>query len=159
MLEVRGHEHMKRVVAAVFAYADGQLSAGRSPDEVEEDLMGKGMEKESALSVVEKIVHERQRQAADRARLLAARERERVAHRRRVMALRAAAAQRSMMLGAMVCAIGVLMSLLTHTTTISNAPYVVAWGVILFGVVRFLRGAAIASSSRRELMTDEAVQQ
>jgi cation transport ATPase len=158
MLEVRGQEHMKRVVAAVFAYADSQLTTGKSPSDVEQDLMSKGMEQESAASVVEKIVHERQRQAAERARVMAQRERERLAHRRRVMAMRAAAAQRSMMMGAMICAAGVLMSLLTHTTSMNSAPYVVAWGVILFGAVRFLRGAALASTSRREL-TDEAVQQ
>lgn len=158
MLEVRGQEHMKRVVAAVFAYADSQLTTGKSPRDVEQDLMSKGMEQESAASVVEKIVHERQRQAAERARVMAQRERERLAHRRRVMAMRAAAAQRSMMMGAMICAAGVLMSLLTHTTSMNSAPYVVAWGVILFGTVRFLRGAALASTSRREL-TDEAVQQ
>jgi cation transport ATPase len=158
MLEVRGQEHMKRVVAAVFAYADSQLTTGKSPRDVEQDLMSKGMEQESAASVVEKIVHERQRQAAERARVMAQRERERLAHRRRVMAMRAAAAQRSMMMGAMICAAGVLMSLFTHTTSMNSAPYVVAWGVILFGTVRFLRGAALASTSRREL-TDEAVQQ
>ena len=157
MLEVRGQEHMKRVVAAVFAYADGQLTTGKSPVDVEQDLMSKGMEPESALSVVEKIVHERHRQAAERARVMAQRERERIAHRRRVMAMRAAAAQRTMMMGAMICAAGVLMSLLTHSTSMSGAPYVVAWGVILVGAVRFLSGAAMASTSRREL-TEEAVQ-
>jgi cation transport ATPase len=158
MLEVRGQEHMKRVVAAVFAYADGQLTTGKSPVDVEQDLMAKGMEQESAASVVQKIVHERQRQAAERGRALAQRERERIAYRRRVMAMRAVAAQRTMMMGSMICAAGVLMSLLTHATSFSSAPYLVAWGVILFGAVRFLRGAAMASTSRREL-TDEAVQQ
>jgi cation transport ATPase len=147
---------MKRVVAAVFAYADGQLTTGKSPGDVEQDLRSKGMEKESAASVVEKIVHERQRQAAERERLMAQRQRERCAHRRQVMSLRAAAAQRRMMMGAMICGVGVLMSLFTHSTAMNGAPYVVAWGVILFGAVRFLRGAAMASASRRAL-TDEAI--
>lgn len=150
MLEVRGQEHMKRVIAAVFAYADGQLSTGKSASEVEKDLMSKGMEKESAASVVDKIVNERARQAAERARLLAQRDRERAAHRRRVIALRAEAARQGMMIGAIICLIGVLITLLSYSAALSVSVYVIAWAAILFGAIRFLRAAALASTNRTE---------
>ncbi len=151
MLEVRGQEHMKRVVAAVFAYADGQLNTGKHPKDVELDLVSKGMEGEAASSVVEKIVNERQRQADQRARLLMQRERERVAYRRRVAALRAEAAQRGMTIGAIICMVGVAVTLVSYSATWGGSLYILAWGAILFGAVRFLRGASLASTSRLEL--------
>lgn len=152
MLEVRGQEHMKRVVAAVFAYADGQLNTGKHPKDVEQDLVSKGMEGEAASSVVEKIVTERQRQTDQRARQLAQRERERVAYRRRVAALRAEAAQRGMTIGAIICMVGVAVTLVSYSsTTLGGSIYILAWGAILFGAVRFLRGASLASTSREEL--------
>ena len=150
MLEVRGHEHMKRVVAAVFAYADGQLSTGKSATEVEKDLMSKGMEQEAAASVVDKIVNERARQSAERARLLAQRDRERAAHRRRVIALRAEAARQGMTVGAIICLAGVLITLLSYSAALSVGVYAAAWAAILFGAIRFLRAAAMASTNRLE---------
>jgi hypothetical protein len=154
MLEVRGQEHMKRVVAALFAYADGQLGTGKSPKDVEQDLLSKGMEQEAASSVVEKIVTERQRQADQRTRLVAQRERARAAYRRRVAALRAEAAQRGMTIGAIICLAGVCVTLVSYSATWGGGIYVVAWGAILFGMVRFLRGAALASTSRDELQKE-----
>ncbi len=162
MLEVRGQEHMKRVVAALFSYADGQLSIGKSPDEVEQDLVSKGMDAEAATSVVEKLVSERSRQAAERTRLLARRERERVAHHRRAMALRAEAARQSMTTGAFICLSGVAISFFsTFAGSCSNALYLLSWTAILFGAVRFLRGASLASATRaqaREEAVDTAAQ-
>lgn len=157
MLEVRGQEHMKRVVAAVFSYADGQLGIGKSPGEVELDLVSKGMEPEAATSVVEKIVSERSRQAAERARLLARRERERLAHRRRVMAMRAEAARQSMTTGALICLAGVAISFFfTFAGSWGNALYLLSWAAILFGAIRFLRGASLASTTRAQAR-EEAV--
>ncbi len=152
MLEVRGQEHMKRVVAALFSYADGQLGIGKSPGEVQQDLISKGMEQDAAVSVVEKIVNERARQAAERTRLLARRERERVAHRRRVMALRAEAARQSMTTGALICLIGVATSFFfTYAGSWGSAVYLLAWAGILFGAIRFLRGASLASATRAQV--------
>lgn len=150
MLEVRGQEHMKRVVAAVFAYADGQLSTGKSAAEVQKDLVAKGMEHDSAASVVEKIMTERLRQASERARLMAQRERERAAYRRRIIALRAEAARQGMAVGAIICLAGILVTLLGYSAAPNVGVYLLAWGAILFGAVRFLRAAALASSTRAE---------
>jgi hypothetical protein len=141
---------MRRVVAAVFAYADGQLSTGKSAADVEGDLVSKGMEKDAAAAVVDKIVNERARQSAERARLLAHRDRERAAHRRRVLAMRAEAARQGMTIGAIICLVGVLVTLLGYSAAPHMAVYALAWAAILFGAIRFLRAAALASTNRAE---------
>lgn len=59
-------EETRRVIAALFAHADQLLNAGKTPAEVERELMAKGLAREPASAIVEKVVSVRARQALER---------------------------------------------------------------------------------------------
>jgi len=53
------------------------------------------------------------------------------------------AAQRQMALGALICIVGIAVTLCTFSAASSSSTggtYVVAWGAIIFGAYRFYRG-------------------
>jgi hypothetical protein len=51
--------------------------------------------------------------------------------------------QRDMAIGCIICIIGIVVTFFTYTAASSNpggGTYVVAWGAIIFGAIRFFRG-------------------
>jgi hypothetical protein len=49
-----------------------------------------------------------------------------------------------MVIGGLICAVGVVVTLATYNEAASNGggSYIIAWGAIVFGGIRFLRGVA-----------------
>ena len=50
------------------------------------------------------------------------------------------AGRRNMLIGGIVCAVGILISVGTHAAAKPEGQYLLAWGAILFGVIQFIRG-------------------
>jgi hypothetical protein len=58
------------------------------------------------------------------------------------------AAVRNMVLGGIICAVGLIITVATYSAASEGGgSYVVAWGAIIFGAIRFFRGLAGYSSS------------
>ena len=55
---------------------------------------------------------------------------------------RRAAAEREMRQGALWCAVGLLITGLTYSAAAGGGVYIVAWGPVVFGAIRFFRGSA-----------------
>jgi hypothetical protein len=54
---------------------------------------------------------------------------------------RRAAGKRQMIVGAVICAIGLIVTIVSYTAVEhGGGTYVVAWGAIVFGGIRFFRG-------------------
>jgi hypothetical protein len=54
---------------------------------------------------------------------------------------RRVAGRRHMIMGGVICAIGVVVTVVTYTAAENGGgTYVVAWGAIVFGAIRFFRG-------------------
>jgi len=49
-----------------------------------------------------------------------------------------------MVIGGLICAVGIAVTAVTYNDAVSSGggTYIVAWGAIVFGGIRFLRGLA-----------------
>jgi uncharacterized protein YoaH (UPF0181 family) len=131
-------QETRRVIAALFAYADRLLNAGQTPTEVERELMAKGLDRGPAATIVAKVVSERARQAMERDRQEA-----------QVSAASTSSgdAGGNIALGAIICVIGILVTVVSYSSAAGGGTYVVAWGAIVFGAIRMFKGFAQAGSS------------
>ena len=98
-------------VAAIYEYAAGLMKAGKKPDEVRDDLQMRGLHTDAAVTVVEQLV-----------------------------AAKKAAAQRSMLYGALWCGGGLLFTAFTYAAAEPGGTYMVATGAILVGAYQCIRG-------------------
>lgn len=48
--------------------------------------------------------------------------------------------KRNMMIGGIVCLIGVAVTLGTYSSAAPGGSYLIAWGAILYGGIQFIRG-------------------
>jgi hypothetical protein len=48
----------------------------------------------------------------------------------------------NMLVGGLICTLGIGVTLWTYSASLTGGTYVVAWGAILFGAIRFFRGMA-----------------
>lgn len=131
-------EETRRVIAALFAHADQLLNAGKTPAEVERELMAKGLAREPASAIVEKVVSVRARQALERDHQAA-----------QVAAASSGDAGGNIALGAIICVVGILVTVFSYSAASGGGTYVVAWGAIVFGAIRMFKGFAQAGSSPR----------
>jgi hypothetical protein len=99
-----------------MSYAKDVLRQGMHRPAVEEVLRAQGFDAATASAIVER---------ADAAK-----------NERRV------AGRRHMILGGVICAIGIVVTIATYTAAenAGGGSYVVAWGAIVFGAIRFVRG-------------------
>ena len=58
-----------------------------------------------------------------------------------------ATARKEMLIGALWCGGGILVTVLTYSAASGGGSYVVAWGAILYGAFRFFRGIAANGNS------------
>jgi hypothetical protein len=101
--------------ARALSYAKDVLRQGMAPAAVEEVLRAQGFDAASASSIV---------QSANR-----------------VKDERRAAGRRHMVTGGVICAIGIVVTVVTYSAAAEGGgSYVVAWGAIIFGGIRFFRG-------------------
>lgn len=103
------------IVRAVQAFAANRLSEGAYPDEVEEMLVEKGVDRDAAAGVVDYLC----RSHSEAMRYVAKRD---IKH------------------GAMWCVGGTIVTAATYAAAYGGGTYIIAWGAIGFGALQFLRG-------------------
>jgi hypothetical protein len=103
-----------------FSYAKDVLRQGMPREKVEEVLRAQGFDPATASAIV---------QQADGMK-----------NERRV------AGRRHMIVGGIVCAVGITVTAVTYSAASDGGGnYVVAWGAIVFGAIQFFRGLIQAS--------------
>ena len=105
------------IAAAVYQAAANAMSRGASPAEVENHLIQSGVRAEDAKTVVNHL-------QAVRSDVL----RE--------------AGRKEMIRGALWCVGGILVTAASYRAASRGGTYVVAWGAIIFGAIKFFRGLA-----------------
>lgn len=55
------------------------------------------------------------------------------------------AARKDMLIGGIICVVGILITTVSYYNSSGTGSYVVAWGAILVGAVRLFQGASAAS--------------
>ena len=102
-------------IKAVYAFADAQIRNGAYPREVQSMLVEKGLDHESARTVVSNLT------------------------RLRSEAIRKEA-NKNMGYGALWCIGGIVVTVGTYSAASGDGRFMIAWGAILFGGIQFFRG-------------------
>ena len=105
----------EEIVQAVYELAAEQMKNGASEQQIQSMLVEKGLDQESAATVVSNLT---------RIRSEAIRE----------------AGRKNMVYGALWCIGGIVVTVVTYRAASSGGTYVVAWGAIVFGAIQFFRG-------------------
>lgn len=108
---------------AVYEFAASQVVSGKSKSQVEQALLEKGMDVESAKIVTSTVFRMHNDAMSD-------------------------AGKKNMLYGLLWCVGGAIVTAVTYqmaASSPSGGRYVVAWGAIVFGAIQFLRGAAQAA--------------
>lgn len=115
-------EDIEKAVEAIYTYAAALLKAGKSRAEVEDALVEKGIERKTAEVVVGKIV-------ADPALMKGSDERDK--------------GFSDMVIGGLIALVGIVVTAATYSSASEGGGrYVIAWGAIVFGAIRFFKGLA-----------------
>lgn len=102
----------EKAIKAVYHFAAEQMKNGMSTQKIQALLIDKGLAPKAAATVV-----------YDLSRLRAAAEQE--------------ASKKNLLYGALWCLGGLAVTLITYS---DGGSYVIAWGAILYGGIRFFRG-------------------
>lgn len=128
-------EDIEKAVEAIYAYAGALIREGKSRSEVEDALVAKGIERATAKVVIDKILTARAESATgpvidyDGGRNLKREE-----------------GSRNMVIGGLICLVGIVITVATYSAASEGGGrYVVAWGAIIFGAIRFFRGLSQSS--------------
>lgn len=128
-------EDIEKAVEAIYAYAGALIREGKSRSEVEDALVAKGIERATAKVVIDKILTARAESATgpvidyDAGRNLKREE-----------------GSRNMVIGGLICLVGIVITVATYSAASEGGGrYVVAWGAIIFGAIRFFRGLSQSS--------------
>lgn len=108
----------QEIARAVYGFAADMMKKGVGRSAVEKALVEKGLTTETARSIVNNLFQMRSE------------------------AIRQAA-MKNMAIGAAICIIGIVVTVGTYSAASSSSSggsYVIAWGAIIFGAVRFFRG-------------------
>jgi hypothetical protein len=112
----------QEIVDSLYAFAAERLMNGTPPDQIERELMDRGLDAEAARIIVSNL---------QQARAKAMKE----------------AGQKNMLFGALWCIGGIIVTAVTYQAAIGGGSYVVAWGAILFGAIQFFRGLSQSAGS------------
>ena len=111
-------EHVEEVVReSVYRFAESEAASGKSRAQVEQALHERGLDGESARIVASHVFRGRSEAPPDEG-------------------------TKAMIYGAMWFIGGVLVTALSYGSARGGGRYVVAYGAIVFGAIKFLRGAA-----------------
>jgi hypothetical protein len=105
----------QQIAEAVYGYAAERMHAGQDSMQIKMELMQKGLDAQTADTVVDGLFQ---------ARSSAAR----------------GAGMRNMAFGSLWCIGGTVVTVVTLSMAANGGTYVVAWGAIVFGALQFLRG-------------------
>ncbi len=116
---------VQKAVEAIYTYAATLLRSGKSAEEVEDALVEKGIERKTATVVVEKLT---------------------AAHAVTARADQKENGHSDMVIGGLIAVVGIVITAVTYSAASGGGRYVVAWGAIIFGAIRFFRGLSKLSS-------------
>lgn len=125
-------EDVEKAVDAIYAYAGALLREGKSRSQVEDALVEKGIERSTAGVVVDKLLAS-QVSASPALDLGDARKEE---------------GSRNMMIGGLICVVGIVITVASYSAASEGSGggrYLVAWGAIIWGAIRFFRGLSQSS--------------
>ena len=105
----------EEVVQAIYAFAAEQMENGMSNSQIETMLVDKGLDEETAATVVGNLDQMRSEAASS-------------------------AGKKNMLFGALWCIGGIVVTAATYSAASGGGSYVVAWGAIVFGAIQFFRG-------------------
>jgi hypothetical protein len=135
MAEQISREDMDRVVGDLFSDAVIALHQGSSPDAVKGRIIGRGLSPEIAGAIVEKAVAFRRNannQEGGGSRFGAG----------VLQSSRRESGSGDMLAGGLICLVGILITAASYGSASGGGTSVVAGGAILFGAIKFLKGAA-----------------
>jgi amino acid permease len=64
--------------------------------------------------------------------------------------------QSEMNTGGLICIVGIAVTFFTYVSSVNGGSYVIAWGAILFGAIRFFKGASNKEKYKTILANIEA---
>lgn len=131
MEKPRTEQDAQRMVNALVAHAYRSLDSGKQPADIEFDLMRQGCSREVALAIITRARQERQRIADSRGVRT---------YEPPIQVPDRGSSGSEMALGAIICVVGILITAVTYSAASGGGTYVVAWGAIVFGAVRFFKG-------------------
>lgn len=112
----------EQFVQAVYVFAAEQMKSSTSPPQIQAMLVEKGIDQESAATVVSNLT------------------------RMRSEAIREAG-KKNMLYGALWCIGGIVVTAVTYSAASGGGTYIVTWGAIVFGTIQFFRGRAQSSGT------------
>lgn len=112
----------EQFVEAIYGFAAEEMKNGVPADQIVTKLIDKGLDQESAGTVVSNLARVRSKALAE-------------------------AGQKNMLYGALWCIGGIVVTALSYTVASGSGggKYVLAWGAIAFGAIQFIRGLVQAS--------------
>lgn len=106
----------EEMVQAIYAFAAEQMQQGAPPNAIEKALIEKGLDQESASTVVANLS-----QMRDEANVKSG--------------------KKNMIFGALWCVGGAVITAATYSAaSAEGGTYVVTWGAIIFGAIQFIQG-------------------
>ena len=111
------------LITALYPFARRLIMERKSPREVTQALMDKGLTEEAADALTSRIRRERQEEYSAKASEENTEE-----------------AMRNMAIGGAVCLIGLFVTIVSYQNAAGGGRYVLAWGAILFGGFQFFKG-------------------
>ena len=105
----------EEVARAVYGHAAGLMKQGLSESQIKDRLVEKGLDRQAASTVVNRLVtlrHEAYQEAA----------------------------KKNMLHGALWCIGGIIVTAVTYAAASGGGTYIVAWGAIIFGAIQFFKG-------------------
>ena len=133
MAEESSPEDIQKAVDAIYTYAGALLREGKSRSEVEDALVAKGIERGTATVVVDKLL-------AARAQAVTAGP---AVDYRSTRDLKKEEGSRNIAIGAIICLVGIVITVGSYSMASSGSGggrYMIAWGAIVWGAIRFFRG-------------------
>jgi hypothetical protein len=128
-------EDMQRVTNELIGYTIQELGRGRHPAHLEAELTDRGLGRPAAVAIVERAL-------AERSRVQEAQRNDPIFAAMHKGVRQGSAGSADMVLGALICLGGILISTISYSAASGGGTYVVATGAIVFGMIRFFKGVA-----------------
>ena len=113
----KAQEHASNeFINSVWNYAFEEKNEGTSSEEIQKGLMERGLDEQHAALII-KTLESKATEILD-------------AH------------NTDMLRGALTCFFGLVITVWTYTSALHGGTYLVAWGAIIFGAIRFFKGMA-----------------
>jgi len=108
---------MGQAVQQLYVYVAQRMQQGASDYTIQKELVNQGLSQDNARSIIRKLNEIRRQQIAKHA-------------------------MQQIAIGVVICIIGIVVSVATYNNAVSagGGRYVVAWGAVVFGAWRALKG-------------------